>query len=106
MTRISLFGLAIAIALASSPLFFSEASAGAENLRCNRPFKKVRTYSSSIKCKAVETDLRSQSHANVVAKQWIRAAGCNAHSSPPKNKVWKKKGKWTTRVTFTCAIIY
>jgi hypothetical protein len=86
-----------------------QASANANNLRCNNPFVKVATYNNAIKCKKVQT-FNASYQANAYAKLWRRQAGCNAHSSPPKSKVWPKQVRpgvtaWKARVIFTCAII-
>jgi len=77
-------------------------------LVCNDGFRKIRTYTTAIKCKRAEGGLRNQPAARRAAVRAVRDAGCKqgAHSNTPKAKVWLKGNRWAYRVTFTCAIIF
>jgi len=105
-TRNHILALAVLAASFVTPYTTSYAWAGAENLQCFRPFKKVRTYGNAIKCKAASEGLRDQKAATHIAYSHSVNADCNAHQSQPKVKVWKKGNRWAYRVTFICAIIY
>ena len=104
MKTLTLSAMALAAALTVSLAGAGTASAGAENLKCLNGFNKVQTHEKSIKCKLAKS-FSKKAKAEKRAKKWADMADCNAHMSPPSIKIWKKDGKWRTRVSFICAII-
>lgn len=98
----------ILTALPLAALTFSATTALADtsNLTCLNGFKKVRTYGNAIKCKAARGGLHRKDDARAEAALMMQRADCNAHQNRPKNKVWRKNGKWAYRVTFICALIH
>lgn len=93
--------IAFAALISAQTPAFSDAS----NLRCLNGFKKVKTFGSSIRCRAAKGGL-GKKYAYHRAQIVARRAECNGHRNQPKTKVWRKNGKWAYRVTFICAVIF
>lgn len=105
MNRFEIVGALGATMLALAAMAAKPAAAGSEHLQCHGGFQKVETYAGAIKCKKASANFPYALVAGKTAKAWADNAGCNAHMSPPRIRVWKKGGRWAARVTFICANI-